>query len=375
MKERDELLDWVRGGSALFVLAAHLRGFLFVDFAALSDPSFGARAFYLLTTLHHEAVMVFFVLSGYFVGGAVLRAVNGGGMSWKAYAVARLTRLWVVLLPAMLLTLLCDRIGMHFAPGAYAGGFHALWQSGPTPLAGGDYGVTAFAGNTFFLQTITTPVFGTNGPLWSLAYEFWYYVLFPLIVVAARKARQRETGAALLYFLLVSGLIVWLPEELLAKGLIWLMGVGVAAWRDRFGRLNLREAWQRWLVTGGALLFLAALAWAKLRPGYEMDFLVGGIFALWMLVLPARQTFLRFLEPVGKFLAEISYTLYVTHFPLLFFLSAVVMKGKQFDSIGSGAGVYTVFLFAALLLATLFWWAFERRTEAVRRAVDNRSAA
>ena len=38
--------------------------------------------------------------------------------------------------------------------------------------------------NAFFLQTIVGPTFGSNGPLWSLAYEWWYYVLFPLALGA-----------------------------------------------------------------------------------------------------------------------------------------------------------------------------------------------
>jgi hypothetical protein len=38
--------------------------------------------------------------------------------------------------------------------------------------------------NAFFLQTIAGPTFGSNGPLWSLAYEWWYYVLFPLVLAA-----------------------------------------------------------------------------------------------------------------------------------------------------------------------------------------------
>ena len=36
-----------------------------------------------------------------------------------------------------------------------------------------------FLGNAAFLQRILVPELGTNGPLWSLANEFWYYLLFP----------------------------------------------------------------------------------------------------------------------------------------------------------------------------------------------------
>src|ERR1700722_8142246 len=48
-----------------------------------------------METVGHEAVMVFFVLSGYFVGGSALRAVRKGYLSWKKYLFQRLTRLWL----------------------------------------------------------------------------------------------------------------------------------------------------------------------------------------------------------------------------------------------------------------------------------------
>jgi len=41
--------------------------------------------------------------------------------------------------------------------------------------------------NVFFLQTITVPVYGSNSPLWSLANEFWYYLLFPLLLLAPQR--------------------------------------------------------------------------------------------------------------------------------------------------------------------------------------------
>jgi peptidoglycan/LPS O-acetylase OafA/YrhL len=43
-----------------------------------------------------------------------------------------------------------------------------------------NYTATTFVGNLAFLQTIAVPIFGTNGPMWSLANEFWYYLIFPL---------------------------------------------------------------------------------------------------------------------------------------------------------------------------------------------------
>jgi peptidoglycan/LPS O-acetylase OafA/YrhL len=70
------MLDLVRGLSALVVMAGHLRAFIFEDFGNLATPGPLSKIFYFITGLGHQAVMVFFVLSGYFVGGAVCKALR-----------------------------------------------------------------------------------------------------------------------------------------------------------------------------------------------------------------------------------------------------------------------------------------------------------
>ena len=60
----------------------------------------------------HVAVIVFFVLSGYVIAYSTL---SRPGMSAKRYTVARLSRLYSVVGPALLLTaafLLCERMYM-----------------------------------------------------------------------------------------------------------------------------------------------------------------------------------------------------------------------------------------------------------------------
>jgi peptidoglycan/LPS O-acetylase OafA/YrhL len=47
----------------------HLRNAMLVDYAELVHPSIAIKIFYAITSFGHQAVMIFFVLSGYFVGG------------------------------------------------------------------------------------------------------------------------------------------------------------------------------------------------------------------------------------------------------------------------------------------------------------------
>lgn len=75
-EERNLWLDLIRGSSALLVCLGHLRNAMLVDYSTLVHPNIAIKAFYALTSFGHQAVMVFFVLSGYFVGG-------GGVANWR----------------------------------------------------------------------------------------------------------------------------------------------------------------------------------------------------------------------------------------------------------------------------------------------------
>ncbi len=174
-------LDMLRGLCALGVVVGHLRGFLLVDFGSLHTPSLADRMLYFFAGLGHQSVLAFFALSGFLVGGKALTAIVAGTWSWGAYLVARLTRLWTVVVPALIVTLALDRTGTWLTAGnGYDGAYFRILASGPGILNPADNSFTTLLANIAFLQTIASPVFGTNGPLWSLANEFWYYVVFPL---------------------------------------------------------------------------------------------------------------------------------------------------------------------------------------------------
>ena len=65
-------LDFLRGLSALLVCMGHLRNVFFVNYnEVLVVDSYLINFFYFITSLGHEAVMVFFVLSGFLVGGSL----------------------------------------------------------------------------------------------------------------------------------------------------------------------------------------------------------------------------------------------------------------------------------------------------------------
>src|SRR5580692_6870518 len=103
----------VRGLAAIAVLVSHWRNFFLLDWQGLPHHTPLLAVLYFVTGFGHEAVIIFFVLSGYLIGGHVVQACRRNRWSWKRYALDRLTRLGIVLVPALLLCLVLDSIGIH----------------------------------------------------------------------------------------------------------------------------------------------------------------------------------------------------------------------------------------------------------------------
>ena len=190
-------LDLLRTAAALIVFIVHCLFF------------WDGRYFAVAAHTAHSAVIVFFVLSGYVIAYSTLR--NGRGL--RAYVVARLSRLYSVLAPALILTALLQGIGHALNPDftqfqshghetfrylAVAAHLQSVWTFSASPLA--------------------------NGPLWSLSYEFWYYALFGAAVLLQPGWVRAMSVAGVL---LIAG-----PDILLLLP-CWLAGVALFLSRDR----------------------------------------------------------------------------------------------------------------------------------------------
>jgi peptidoglycan/LPS O-acetylase OafA/YrhL len=338
----------------------------FVDYQHLPQSSWFLKALYFVTGFGHQAVMVFFVLSGFLISATVLKSQFAGTWSWKEYAINRSTRLYVVLIPGLLLGALWDTLGswLFSSTGIYT---HPVADLGPAvPVQNLTLG--NFVGNLLYLQTILCATFGSNGPLWSLANEFWYYVLFPLGLSAGIAWRKRPSVSVVLTILAMA-VCLFIGSGILLGFLIWLAGcVLVLAHR------NLQLQSNRWLLSCLLLSFLLLFGClAAVRIGRltdpESDLIVGLTFTL----------FLFFVLQVGwgaanvaygklsRFFAGFSYSLYVLHFPFLLFLRARITPGSRWAPDARHL-FYAFFIGAAALSYAWFVSVFtESKTPVVRK--------
>lgn len=353
-------LDMLRGIASLGVVIGHARSFTLVPWADSQSHGFASKAVYTVGGLGHACVIVFFALSGFLVGGAAFAAMRRDAFSWRAYAAARLARLWTVLVPALGLTILLDTIGVRVAPpGAYEGAFYALLASGPSETVPSTHAFPVILGNLFFLQTILVPVLGSNGPLWSLAYEAWYYVLFPFIAfglyVRSGTWRAVAFGATGLVILLL------LPVDVVLLSVPWVAGAIIAAVSEReHAEVKVLRA------TISSLLVVVSLAYEVASKTSTSDVVLGCVVAFWLRDLASMPRVTGAYTYLAHALSEISFTLYATHFPLLallwFWLVAPLQRQPDIVAVLQIIG----FVIAALSYAAVVWYFFERRTMGVR---------
>jgi peptidoglycan/LPS O-acetylase OafA/YrhL len=357
------VLEFLRGMAAISVLLFHSRHLLFGEHNVQSH-NIPMLAFYTATSLGHQAVIIFFVLSGFFIAKTVQQDIEAKRFSFSEYMVKRCCRLVLVLIPALLATALLDRIGMILTHAPFYSGIE-----GPT-FAPATYhlfsvepfSLSAFLGNLVFLQTIVVPTFGTDGPLWSLANEFWYYVLFPAVILAlvgsSWGVRLRWSGATLF-------LIVLLPNSILMYGSIWLMGVLIFALKKYCPQLNLPARITVPITMGLVLVSIVGAKWLFGFP-FAADLTLGAATALFVYASSGVTRTPQWFNSVAKSTSNFSYSLYLIHLPLFGFLWSVIFHCRHLDFNVDGLGTFAALTTAVAILSYGFHWMFERHTRVVQ---------
>ena len=361
-------LDAIRGMAALAVFLEHWRNLFFVDYSQLQHFGILVKVFYALTGLGHSAVMVFFVLSGFFISSSVIRSTKQGRWSWVWYAEQRLTRLYVVLVPALVLGGIWDFIGSHYI-------LHA-----PIYMASRDYQnmikhpvaqmltLKAGIGNLFFLQGIRSPIFGSNGPLWSLSYEFWYYVLFPVGILAL----LRKSSLILRVGYAILGIIIFffIGKLIALYFLVWLLGALIGLCPS----IGITKSKSLGVCLG--LLFIATILAPRFKlipTGVLSDVLVSTTFAalLYFILNHAFQPPPRSYAKVAHACSNASYSLYLVHVPILVFLNACIIGHSSRWLPASNHLIQSILVAGFVFLYTYgVWYLTEAKTGQVRKKIS-----
>lgn len=265
-------------------------------------------------------VDIFFVISGYLISGIVFKELDQGIFSVSRFYLRRIRRIF----PALIVVLLLGFVAGIFIDSSYVGYQNYLKQ--------------ATAASAFYVNIQMMHETGYFSPvadkqpllhIWSLSIEEQYYLIWPVVILIIWHFRNVFYAVSALVFSLSLAYSVFLSGSdangafysLSSRVWEFLVG-GCIAYFDRAPQITIRK-FRNTLAFLGILCLIASQIlissdkiypyfWALLPVGAAGCFLLAGESA-WI-----NRKLLAW-KPI-VFLGLISYPLYLTHWPLFYFL-------------------------------------------------------
>ena len=327
-------LDWLRFLAALEVVLTHARTVMFVEYGELHSHNPAILAWVLATRLGSEAVIIFFVLSGYLVGGRAFSLSRQGKFQPMTYALDRTVRILVPLSAAILLTVAVILALHHPVDG---------WQ---------------MLGHLLSLQGVLVKVVDVDEPLWSLSYEVWFYIIGGAVAVMISRRRVLPVPA----ILVLLGAIVFTRLNPL-YALLWIGGALCYFYRPArpsAAKIALASA----VVLAGVAVFQGSLPHGTDEIGKPLGQVLGGAIILigLMGLIPQLRSSGGGGQGLPSFLASFSYSLYLIHLPLL---SLQPTKDAR-DINAATIGHYVATVLVIVLVAFLFSRCFETTAPTIK---------
>jgi peptidoglycan/LPS O-acetylase OafA/YrhL len=337
-------LDLLRGLAATVVLLAHVRGSSFVEFGSLpADQKTNiVRLLFGFTRLGEEAVLVFFVLSGFLVGGQIITRARMGTFDVKIYAIDRCTRILLPLVPACLLTVIISLLVFNEGTGMFR------------PVA-----------NMVGMNGVLAPTLKHNAPLWSISFEIWFYIvggamgylatrnasLGAILIIAVCSIVFSILGPTYLLYWAFGALMV-LCLNIRFKSTFFFVGVSFALIGAVFHELSFPS---KSFTNVSYIPIEASRALICIGVSFCLPFLCSG----------SADRFLGFLRQPARALSAVSYSMYVVHYPINYALETVF---PRFNTISLEALAYFVArILICVAVTMIFYLCFERNTPALRR--------
>lgn len=280
-------------------------------------------------------VDIFFVISGFVITQNLSNVSGSTGAKLKAFYLRRAKRILPSSLAVILLTALLSK---YFLAPIYQSRFKidALWST----LMGANIGFGLH--NLDYLQATTSP--SPYLHYWSLGVEEQFYIIWPLIFFAFFALQRKKITWLIPPFILMALIStnIWpvfsfyLPSSRAFQFLFGAAQVGL-------GRAKKLNAW--WAIVGWVGIFSSAFLISDSITNPNLYSLIPTLSTA--LVIFADSKFLTL--TALQFIGEISFTLYLVHWPVILFF------GKGTQSLG-GARLWGALatMFVATLLLSMF---------------------
>lgn len=351
-------LDPLRALCAFLVLFVHARSTMFALYVDLtpSSQNIFTQVFYAICSLGGFAVAVFFILSGFLIGGRSIEKAAKGQLTIRRFVLDRVFRIGVPLTGALLLICCVNYI--------IGGADNIEWGQ--------------LLGQYTGLQGVVFKDYG--GVFWTLAYEIWFYIiLLAAIIVFSLKYRM------------LSGLTLLVASSMVCANLetswLFIIILGIVCYRLKDYNMPRRVLTSLqfllpilfivWFICSGNLLSTLAGRYVDIRYLVRMKtasqvllFSSISIVLSQYVTMSPKCLCSRAIHKLGGVFSSFSYSLYLTHAQVLKLWKAYMPVQKEVD-------VFTMGYFLALCtcciaVAWVFYQLFEKNTVKIQRFVEKR---
>lgn len=343
-------LDPIRAVAAILVLLVHARGTFFniyTDLEPSSQNCFTA-ILYFICNQGKLAVICFYILSGFLVGGNTIKKYRNNRISALSFFLDRLFRIGFPLFSAILFISLTNLfIDRHLD-------------------------IITSLGNLVGLNGVL--VNHLSGVFWTLPYEIWFYAIilaFLMLALNQKPLLGATIGIISLtiftysdpmwFFIIMTGIIAFYLSTKKIKNITLVCVWGVFALSFAVSQLS----------RGSHVEALTLLSGLNLR---DMSFLVlsGSLAVIISQIVnnPPHSQITKVIHRIGNFFAKFSFSLFLIHFQVLDIYAYFFEKQNTVNG-------YTLLLFFALLIfcvlvSYLFYFLVERNTKKVQSYILNK---
>ena len=355
----DEWKKSGRGIAAIVVAIAHAYGLYLSPFFGPDDY---LGIFFAIAS--HQAVMIFFLISGYLITISININIkkNEGMFRFFQYLASRIARIYPPLLFAIAMTTFFWGVIRFF-------NLHGVNSNLPYEIGNFAPSRAVFSlgladiKNAVMMQN---GMLDANGPLWSLYIEWRIYIVAGVLAFFLTvNAIIYKSVLAIIFAYVFYGLFS-INEHAMFYLMIWLLGCifSLAPFLTKLALIK-----HRYLVF--SVLLIVIFLWGILNPKivisggskfgfFENVFQLLICFSWSMLIIPDRLTKLTTFKIISIWLGNLSYSLYILHFPImLFFLS--LFHNLIAGSLPLSLLAAVVSLFVAIAISSLSAKYFENK--------------
>jgi len=358
-------LDALRGGASLLVVFGHASS-VFIPNSPVNKIHVG-----------DFAVLIFFILSGFLISFSLFSKISKSKYPFSFFFADRFSRIFVPYVPVIFAVAIFDHFIINALHEINIYGQikwvdnieprHTWWHFIGNVLMLQDYPLFQILRVTGFSDEFFIRPYGSAAPFWTVSIEWWLYVCFGMGVWILYQPTDWKLWKIKLFcggaFLISSVTVFYNFVAGSAQCLSMVWGLGACfGWllaNNRFPKSISKNIFLSIFVFSSVCMVVRVLAMRidnieKLMELQFATFLMAAIFSLFFL-LDKKEVESPIFGGSIKWLANYSYSMYLTHNTVLIFTHVFIFSGKPSGWIG---------MFVSIILSNIvaigFWWCFER---------------